>query len=242
LTAVHGPTGGVDAADAGRLGPISVLVVDDSPEILGMFQMMLHESSDPGAYAVDTAPSGEAAVALLEDHVYDLVLTDLKMGGLDGLAVLAAARERSPRTTVVLMTGYASLDTALKAIRGGAYDYLTKPFTLAELEVLLANVTDRIRMRREHALLVRELEDAYRAIAALQDAADAPEGHGRAAPPGALPAEPERRAEALAAYRAADWTPERARERLAALYHQGALDPEAFERLTAVVPRRPTVA
>jgi CheY-like chemotaxis protein len=233
-----------DIADAAWHGPISVLVVDDSPEILAMFQTMLHDAVDPRGYAVDTAPSGEAAVALLETCVYDLVLTDLKMGGLDGLAVLKAARERSPRTLVVLMTGYASLDTALKAIRGGAYDYLTKPFTLAELEVLLANVTDRIRMRREHALLVRELEDAYRVIAALQDAATgAPaDGPGRTEPHGAVPPEPERRAEALAAYRAADWNPERARERLAALFDQGALGPEAFERLTALVPRGPTVA
>jgi len=241
---VHGPPHSADPADPARLGPISVLVVDDSAEILAMFQMMLHETADRGRYTVDTAPSGEAAVALLEDHVYDLVLTDLKMGGLDGLAVLAAARERSPRTTVILMTGYASLDTALKAIRGGAYDYITKPFTLAELEVMLANVTDRIRMRREHALLVRELEDAYRVIAAFQDAAGSGGGgaSGGAEPHGAVPVEPERRAEALAAYRAADWTPERARERLAALFEQGALGPEAFERLTALVPRGPTVA
>jgi CheY-like chemotaxis protein len=178
------PPGPADAADSARTGPISVLVVDDSPEILAMFQTMLHDAVDPCGYAVETAPSGEAAIALLETCVYDLVLTDLKMGGLDGLAVLEAVRERSPRTLVILMTGYASLDTALRAIRAGAYDYLTKPFTLAELEVLLANVTDRIRMRREHALLVRELEDAYRVIAALQDAAaGAPaEGPGRAEP------------------------------------------------------------
>jgi DNA-binding response OmpR family regulator len=230
-----------------RLGPISMLVVDDSPEILAMFQGILHEPSEAGGYAVDTAASGEAAIALLDTHVYDLVLTDLKMTGLDGLAVLEAVRERSPRTTVILMTGYASLDTALRAIRGGAYDYITKPFTLAELEVLLANVTDRIRARREHALLVRELEDAYRVIAALQNAPEGDAIHGAAsddaAPnPAAPSAPPERRAEALAAYMAADWTPERARERLAALFHQGALDPEAYERLTALVPRRPTVA
>jgi DNA-binding NtrC family response regulator len=225
----------------GRLGPISVLVVDDSPDILGMFQALLHDLSDRGAYVVDTAPSGEAAVDLLETHVYDLVLTDLKMSGMDGLAVLKAVRAHSPRTTVVLMTGYASLDTALEAIRGGAYDYITKPFTLAELEVLLANVTDRIRSRREHALLVRELEDAYRLIAALQDGAGAaPKG---AAPRAAEPLPPgERRAEALAAYRAADWTPERAALRLSSLFDQGALDREAYERLSHLIPRRPTVA
>lgn len=229
----------------GRLGPISLLVVDDSPEILAMFQTMLHDPSGAGAYAVDTAVSGEAAIALLGTCVYDLVLTDLKMNGPDGLAVLAAAKARSPRTTVILMTGYASLDSALQAIRGGAYDYIMKPFTLAELEVLLANVTDRIRARREHALLVRELEDAYRVIAAFQEGAhdEAPKaGTARPSRP-STPADPEsRRAEALAAYRAVDWTPERARERLAALFDEGALAPEAFERLTSLVPRSPTVA
>ena len=234
--------------DASRM-PVSVLVVDDSPEILGMFQVMLQDMSGQGGYVVDTAPSGEAAIALLEDRVYDLVLTDLKMAGRDGLAVLEAARSRSPRTTVVLMTGYASLETALKAIRGGAYDYITKPFTLAELEVLLTNVTDRIRIRREHSLLARELEDAYRLIAALQDGdAAGPSGAGDPARvPGPEPDAPaeqwaDRRAEALAAYRAADWTPERAAERLGALYEQGALGREAFDRLTSLIPRRPTVA
>ncbi len=228
---------------AHRLGPISVLVVDDSPEILAMFQGLLHELPERGGYVVDAAASGEAAVALLETCVYDLVLTDLKMNGLDGLGVLKAVRARSPRTTVVLMTGYASLDTALEAIRGGAYDYITKPFTLAELEVLLANVTDRIRARREHALLVRELEDAYRLIAALQHGAGAADTPPGKAPRAAEPLQPsERRAEALAAYRAADWTPERAAERLDALFDQGVLDRDAYERLSHLIPRRPTVA
>jgi len=230
---------------AGRPTPIAVLVADDSPDILAMFRTLL----DRDEFAVDTAGSGDAALALLEDHVYDLVVTDLKMGGPDGLQVLTRVKAVSPGTTVVMMTGYASLDTALTAIRGGAYDYITKPFTLDEIEVLLANVTDRIRGRRERALLERELEDAYRLITLLQRQAaargpadgPAPAGDaegGEDAPAGASP----RRTEALAAYEAAAWTPEQALARLATLLHDGALSPDAYQRLTALVPRGPTVA
>lgn len=226
--------------------PISVLVADDSPDILAMFHTLL----DRDGFVVDAAGSGDEALALLEDHVYDLVVTDLKMGGPDGLDVLARVKAVSPGTTVVMMTGYASLDTALEAIRGGAYDYLTKPFTLDEIEVLLANVTDRIRGRRERTLLERELEDAYRLITSLQRRLAAPgPAPGAASGPaaggeqGTAPAGPSpRRTEALAAYEAAAWTPERALERLASLLRDGALSPDAYQRLTALVPRGPTVA
>lgn len=227
-----------------RPAPISVLVVDDSPDILALLQGLL-ESRD---HVVETAASGHAALALLEEHVYDLVVTDLKMGGPDGLAVLAKAKATSPGTTVVIMTGYASLDTALEAIRGGAYDYITKPFGLDEIEVLLANVTDRIRMRREKALLERELEDAYRLIAFLQGPAPDAGGGDRAAArpphPDRAPHDdgPDRRTEALAAYEAAAWTPQRAAERLEVLFQRGALSPDAYRRLAALIPRKPTVA
>jgi CheY-like chemotaxis protein len=225
--------------------PISVLVADDSPDILAMFRTLL----DREGYAVDTAGSGDQALALLDDHVYDLVVSDLKMGGPDGLAVLARVKAVSPGTTVVMMTGYASLETALTAIRGGAYDYLTKPFTLDEIEVMLANVTDRIRGRRERALLERELEDAYRLITRLQqhveEAVNGPRP-GAAPVADAEPADPgsasPRRVEALAAYEAAAWSPERARERLATLLRDGALSPDAYQRLSDLVPRGPTVA
>jgi len=227
--------------------PVSVLVADDNPDILGMFHTLLGAGGPAGAYTVDAAASGDAALALLEENVYDLVITDLKMGGPDGLEVLRRVKAHSPATTVVIMTGYASLDTALEAIRGGAYDYLTKPFTLEEIEVLLGNVTDRIRTRREKALLERELEDAYRLISALQargtGAGEGPEPV--AAGPGDGPSEvreSSRRSEALAAYRAAAWTPERAAERLSALFGQGALSRDAYERLTRLIPRGPTVA
>jgi CheY-like chemotaxis protein len=232
-------------------GPISALVVDDSPDIVALLRGLLEAEG----HVVETAASGTAALGLLEEHVYDLVITDLKMSGPDGLEVLARARATSPATTVVIMTGYASLDTALRAIRGGAYDYITKPFGLDEIEVLLTNVADRIRLRREKALLERELEDAYRLIAHLQyrPAAGDPD---RAAPgpphPDPAPREThgeapqeastDRRGEALAAYEAAAWTPERAAERLETLFRRGALSPDAYRRLTGLIPRKPTVA
>jgi CheY-like chemotaxis protein len=227
-----------------QAAPISALVVDDSPDIVALLRGLLEAEG----HVVETAASGAAALGLLEEQVYDLVITDLKMSGPDGLEVLARARAVSPGTTVVIMTGYASLDTALRAIRGGAYDYITKPFGLDEIEVLLTNVADRIRLRREKALLERELEDAYRLIAHLQHR---PAPAGDPDPTGTRPPHPEpapreapadRRGEALAAYEAAAWTPERAAERLETLFRRGALSPDAYRRLTGLIPRKPTVA
>jgi DNA-binding NtrC family response regulator len=208
-----------------------------------MFRTLL----EAGDYVVDTAASGEEALGLLDERIYDLVVTDLRMGQAGGLDVLRRAGDRSPATMVVIMTGYAALDTALQAIRGGAYDYITKPFTLDEIEVLLTNASERVRIRREKALLERELEDAYRLIAALQarptEAPHATQAPRADADGGGRPASPQRgssrRAEALAA---AAWTPERAAERLATLLAQDALTREAYERLSALIPEEPTVA
>lgn len=104
---------------------------------------MLAEHLRARGYRVATASDGFAAVSLINRSAgqFGLILTDLHLPGADGLGVLQAARAASPSTQVVIITGYASLDSAITAVRLGAYDYLTKPFSLRQIDVLLARVT-----------------------------------------------------------------------------------------------------
>lgn len=106
-----------------------------------------------------TAGDGRAAIAAIERDParYRLILTDLQMPGADGLAVLRAAKSANPSCYVVIITGYASLDSAIQAVRLGAYDYLTKPFSMGQIDVVVQRVSDRLALEAENRLLARQL-------------------------------------------------------------------------------------
>jgi two-component system response regulator PilR (NtrC family) len=97
------------------------------------------------------------AIDLLRRETFDLIVTDLRMQGQDGLAVLRTARERAPETAVVVVTAYASTETAVEAMKLGAYDYVTKPFKLDEIRVTLSNALERKRLKDENRALRRQL-------------------------------------------------------------------------------------
>jgi DNA-binding NtrC family response regulator len=109
---------------------------------------------------VAAASDGLAAVSLIQRSAgqFGLILADLHLPGADGLGVLQAARAASPSTQVVIITGYASLDSAITAVRLGAYDYLTKPFSLGQIDVLLARVEDRVALEAENRALLRRID------------------------------------------------------------------------------------
>ncbi len=109
-------------------------------------------------YAVETAEDGAAALNVLAKATFDLMLTDLKMPNMDGLALLHAARLASPETIAVVMTAFASTETAIEAMKQGAYDYLTKPFQMDEALLVLRNALERRRLQRENLRLRRELK------------------------------------------------------------------------------------
>jgi YesN/AraC family two-component response regulator len=117
---------------------------------------------------VDLASHGGEALALLEKKSYSLIITDLVMPEADGLTVLRAARQRDPATLVVIMTGYASLDSAIGAIREGAYDYLCKPFKLQEIEIAVNNATQLINLHRENQKLLQRLDDLTAKLKEMQ--------------------------------------------------------------------------
>ncbi|MEQ1911641.1 MAG: response regulator [Vicinamibacterales bacterium] len=121
-----------------------VLVVDDDASA----RELLVEFFRARGFVVAGAQDGRAAIATLHrsNASFGLVVTDLNLPGADGFAVLQAARQANPSSYVVIVTGYASLDSAIRAVRAGAYDYLTKPFALSQLEVILERIHDRITL------------------------------------------------------------------------------------------------
>ena len=126
-----------------------ILVVDDEAR---MVDLIRRELEDHG-YSVTTAGDGPSALELMESGDFDLVITDLRMPGMDGLDLLKRARERFPRTEIVLMTAYASAQTAVKAMKEGAYDYLTKPFEMDELLIMVERIGERQRLELENIQL-----------------------------------------------------------------------------------------
>lgn len=123
-----------------------VMVADDDPAVRDLLADYLRQRG----LTVATAQDGRAAIAALSRSRYGLVLTDINMPGADGFEVLRAARAANASTYVVIMTGYASLESAVRAVRMGAHDYLTKPFSLGQIEVMLDAINDRSKLEREN--------------------------------------------------------------------------------------------
>jgi DNA-binding NtrC family response regulator len=125
-----------------------VLVVDDDT---GIRELILAYFSRVGMSAVG-ADDGPSAIQALQRSRgrYGVVVTDLTLPGADGFAVLHAARQANPSCYVIIVTGYASLDSAIQAVRVGAYDYLTKPFSLGQLDVVMRRINERSALEREN--------------------------------------------------------------------------------------------
>jgi two-component system response regulator PilR (NtrC family)/two-component system response regulator HydG len=134
-----------------------VLVVDNDQEMLKVLQQHLEAEG----FRVRAVAAGADAIDLLKHDDYDIVLTDLVMDQIDGLAVLAEAQRLHPGIRVVLMTAFASVETAISAIRQGAYDYLSKPFKLAEVTLVLRRAIEDQRLREENQRLREEVGRRY---------------------------------------------------------------------------------
>lgn len=128
---------------------IQVLVVDDMAPIRALLSNFFQKHN----LTVTTAPDGVSAIQVLERNrgKFDLVVTDLHMPGADGFAVLMEAKQSNPGCAVVIVTGYASMESAIQAVRVGAFDYLPKPFTPTDLEGLLRRVAIDRSWRRAGA-------------------------------------------------------------------------------------------
>ncbi len=140
-----------------------ILVVEDNDALRRGIALALHDR----AFTIDQAATGDAAVERVGDPAvepYDVVLTDLRLPGADGVAVLRAARARDARTSVLLMTAYGSVESAVEAMRAGAFDFVQKPLDLEQLELRIARAID-------HRALLHEVSE-LRAERAARRAAD----------------------------------------------------------------------
>jgi two-component system response regulator HydG len=135
-----------------------LLLVEDDPEML----LLVSEHLEGEGYAVVGAGRGAEAIGELRSGEFDVVLTDLRMPGVDGMDVLRTARETQPGVPVILFTAFGSIETAIQAIRQGAYDYVTKPFALEEITLLVGRALEHRRLRAENISLRQELEGRYR--------------------------------------------------------------------------------
>ena len=133
---------------------LDALIVDDDPDIRSVLAERLYSRG----LVVATAADGRAGVDALKRSAgrYRLVFSDINMPGADGFAVLDAARQANPTTYVVMMTGFASLDTAITAVRSGAQDYLTKPFSLGQIDVIVERATSHKSFDAEQRRLAHQ--------------------------------------------------------------------------------------
>lgn len=133
----------------------TILIVDDEKNIRTHLATYVRSLG----HTADTAADAPAALASLTRHDTDIVLSDVRMAGMDGLALLRETRSRWPEAVVVLMTAYATVAEAVEAMRAGAYDYLVKPFSLDQVGLLLARVLEVQSLRRENRTLRRVLAE-----------------------------------------------------------------------------------
>src|SRR5436190_12197694 len=149
-----------------------ILIVDDEEGMLVVMQAILEMEG----YRVAAAQKGAVAIDLLRQREFDVILTDLRLDDLDGMAILAAKNRWSPDTVAIMLTGYASLDSAVQALRQGAYDYLIKPCDVEELKATVARAVERRQLAQQLRARMSELEEANATIqqmnAQLQERVD----------------------------------------------------------------------
>lgn len=134
---------------------VRVLIVDDDASILGVVAEVLEDDG----YNVTTAASGEEAIALLEDQQFALVMSDIRLPGINGVAVLEHVNKVATRTNVIMITSHASLETSIDAIKHGAYDYLLKPFEdLSLISSAAKRAVDAYNLELERSQLIRSLK------------------------------------------------------------------------------------
>ncbi|MEJ5377175.1 MAG: response regulator [bacterium] len=144
--------------------PIRILIADDEAGFLKALATYLSKSWRE----ILTARNGAEAITVLESCKVDVVVTDLVMPRVDGLGVLQKARECSPRTLVILMTGYGSIETAVRAMSQGAFDYKAKPFLLEEMGLAVARAEEHLRLLRERDELILERDSLLKELHELR--------------------------------------------------------------------------
>lgn len=135
--------------------PANLLVVDDDLSMREMLDVMLTSEG----YTVDHAEDGAKAIEMLKKHRYDLIISDIKMGPVDGLSVLRKAKKYDPEALVIMISAFATTETAVEAMNEGAYDYIPKPFKVDEVKQTIRNALERRTLEHEKKALDDELKE-----------------------------------------------------------------------------------
>jgi DNA-binding NtrC family response regulator len=133
---------------------ISILVVDDEESVRESLNLWFTEDG----YRVECAENAKAALSILESGNFDIILTDLKMPGMDGLELLQRIKTLNKDSIIIVMTAFATVDTAVKALKEGAFDYVTKPFDPDDLSHLIRNATRQISLTHENETLKKRVD------------------------------------------------------------------------------------
>src|SRR5512143_73223 len=131
-----------------------ILIVDDEQSMRELLSIMLRKEG----FDVVAAANGESAIKAIQSDIYDLVITDIRMPQIDGIELLRTVKEVSPETVVIVITAFATTETAVDAMKLGAYDYITKPFKNEEIKLIVHKALEKRLLRKENILLRREIE------------------------------------------------------------------------------------
>lgn len=123
------------------LEKLRIMVLDDEPIVCKRLKPALERLG----YEVDTFTQSPEAMLQVQQTSYDIIITDLKMKGIDGMQFLMEAKNRNPRTQVIVITGFATMETARQSFQKGAFDFLAKPFKLTEIQEVVSRAAARIR-------------------------------------------------------------------------------------------------
>ena len=135
----------------------NILISDDESSQRSILRGYLEQSG----YNVSEADSGSEAITIIEENLIDIVLSDYKMPDMNGIELLKKIKILNPEISVVIITAFGTIENAVKAMKEGAYDYLTKPIDLDELEIVIKKITERHDLISENKLLREQLAERY---------------------------------------------------------------------------------
>ena len=143
---------------------INILIVDDETSVADILKDCVSDTQR----SVDVCYNGLDGIGLIQKNRYDLIIVDLVMPKIGGMDVLKYAKKENPDVLVIIITGHASLETAISAVKEGAYDYIRKPCKLEEIRIVVDNAIEKIKLYRENKDLLKQIQDAYSELMLLK--------------------------------------------------------------------------
>lgn len=136
---------------------LRILIVDDNKDLREILEEYLRDEDD----LIDGASNGKEALDKHGQNPYDLIITDLNMPEITGMEMIRRIKQENDITEFIIITGYASLDSAVEAVKMGAFDYIVKPFRMEELKVVVKNVRDKVALKKLNMTLFNKLRGLY---------------------------------------------------------------------------------